>query len=57
MKTTKETLTGLIIQYKSEMLIGDDLVQALEDFRDMWEGVDKAIDTVYEYLPSLKDNQ
>ena len=40
---TKEELNELITQYKSEMLINDPLVQALEDFRDMREGLEKAV--------------
>jgi len=43
MKTTKETLNDLIIQYKSEMLINDPLVQALEDFRDMLDNIEYAV--------------
>ena len=43
MKTTKETLNELIIQYKSEMLINDPLVQALEDFRDMLDNIEYVV--------------
>ena len=55
MKTTKETLNELIIQYKSEMLIGDDLVQALEDFRDMREGLDEVVVEISKHVEYWKD--
>ena len=54
MKTTKETLNELIIQYKSEMLINDPLVQALEDFRDMWEGLEKAVEELGTFIEQHK---
>ena len=45
---TKEELNELVIQYKAEMLIGDPLVAALEDFRDIWDGLEKAVEEIIE---------
>ena len=55
MKTTKETLNDLIIQHKSEMLVGDDLVQALEDFRDMWNGLGCVVVEISKHVEYWKD--
>ena len=55
MKTTRERLDELIEQLNSEELIGDEVAWALEDLRDMWEGLEKAVEEIekefFSYAP------
>ena len=55
MKTTKKRLDELIEQYKPEMLIGDEFVQALEDFMDMRNGLEEAVIEIGKHVEYWKD--